>query len=109
MKKILIASLSLLALVSSAFGADIADTAWNDSNLKTLQAFGKADVAKFVNSGRVKSIGSAGDSDATLPDDIQEFTWADLYGDRRYELVMVLKSFNRGAANSLAVYAQEPS
>jgi hypothetical protein len=110
MKKILIAGLGMLALVSAAFGAEIADIAWNQSNIETLRSFGKADVARFLNSGLVARIGSAGDSDDTTPDDIQEFTWADLSGNHQDQLVMVLSSFfSSNAANALAIYRRDSS
>jgi len=109
MKKILMAGLGMLALVSAASGAEIADTAWNQSNIETLRSFGKADVAKFLNSGLVEWIGSAHDGDNTTTNDIQEFTWADLSGDHQYQLVMVLSSFSGNAANSLAIYRRNSS
>ena len=50
MKKILIAVLGILALASGAFAAELADIAWDQSNLETLRSFDKADVARFLDS-----------------------------------------------------------
>jgi hypothetical protein len=109
MKHTFIASLVLLALAGAASAADIAGIAWTESNLPILRSFNKADVAKFVDSGLVKTVGSASGGDKTLPGDIQEFTWADLAGDHNYELVTVLKSYTKNSANAMGIYHREPS
>jgi len=56
MKKMnpLIAILGMLAFASAAFGAEIADISWDQSNLETLRSFDKAAVARFLNSGLVE-------------------------------------------------------
>ncbi len=51
---LLIGILGMLALASAAFGAEIADIAWDQSNLETLHSFDKAAVARFLNSGLVQ-------------------------------------------------------
>ncbi len=69
MKKmlLLIGGLGMLALASAAFGAEIGDISWDQSNLETLRSFDAAAVARFLNSGLVEQtlIASVHGSDAT--------------------------------------------
>lgn len=109
MKKAFIAGLALLVMASVASAAEIGGIAWTQSNLTILRAFTKVDVAKFIDSGLVKTVGSANGGDKTMATDIQEFTWADLAGDHNYELVIVLKSYTKNAANAMGIYHRESS
>ncbi|HTY55942.1 MAG TPA: hypothetical protein VMB26_12100 [Candidatus Binataceae bacterium] len=107
MKKLLMAFFCLLAPASLASASDIAGVAWTQNNLAILRSFTKADVAKFINSGLVKTVGSFDGTNKTKTLDIQEFTWADLTGTHRYQLVVVLKSFNSYASNTMGIYHRD--
>ncbi|MGD0074978.1 MAG: hypothetical protein ABSD31_11640 [Candidatus Binataceae bacterium] len=105
---LLLAILGMLALASGAFGAEIADIAWDQSNLETLRSFDKAAVARFLNSGDL-SPGLPqrwnGDEPDILRDfDIADFTWAKLFGNSRYQLVVVFEPLGSSVVNTIAIY-----
>ena len=115
MKKInsLIAVLGMLALASAAFGAEIVDIAWDQSNLETLRSFDAAAVARFLNSGLVEPpfvapVEENGDFSTAEAGNIQEFTWANLSGNNQYQLVVVFGPLGSGGVNRLSSTAGTP-
>jgi hypothetical protein len=99
-KSSLIALLLLATLISgAAFAGQIDQLKWNQSNIATLRSFDEAAVEKFVNEM------SEGDVHKT----VGEFTWADLAGDGRYELVTTLDLSGRSFFEYLAVYQRDDS
>jgi hypothetical protein len=85
--------------VSFSLAAGIADISWNQSNIATLRGLDEAAVEKFVNEM------SEGDVHKT----VGEFTWADLVGDGRYELITTLYLSGRSFFDYLAVYERDDS
>ncbi len=99
MKKILIATLALMlgfsTGVSSAessddysgetpitTGAEIANRPWNDANIGALRALDQATIEKFYD-----TVGQE-DEDLLVEQYWGGFTWADLAGDGKYELLV---------------------
>ncbi len=110
MKKIAIAVLGMLALASAAFGAEIADIAWDQSNLETLRSFDKAAVARFLESEveklAIDPLPNGRFDENVTAGDIQEFTWANLFGGPRYQLVVVSGPLGSGGVNYLVIYTR---
>jgi hypothetical protein len=97
-KASLIAVLLVATMVSgAAFAAQIDQLAWNQSNIAMLRDLDEAAVEKFVNDL------SEGDVHKT----VGEFTWADLAGDGRYELITTLDLSGRSFFDYLAVYERD--
>ncbi len=82
MKRTLIVTLAmLLSFSSSAVATDIADLAWNESNIETLRQFSKDAIVRFIS--EVPGI------DANVATNhIFYFAFADLVGDGKYELIV---------------------
>jgi len=109
MKKmnLLIAILGMLAFASGAFGAEIGDIAWDQSNIETLRSFDKADVARFLESEVEKlAIDPLNFDENITTDDIQEFTWANLFGGPQYQLVLVSGPLGSSGENFLVIYTR---
>ena len=112
MKKmhLVILILGMLVLASAAFGGEIAEIAWDQSNIETLRSFDSEAIARFLNSGLVEQpVLARADEDSVTAGDIQEFTWANLSGDNQYQLVIVFPSLGSRAVNSLSIYSRDPS
>ena len=117
MKKMtsLIAVLGMLALASAAFGAEIADIAWDQSNLETLHSFDAAAVARFLNSGLVERpfLGRPdeenGEPARVTADEAAEFTWANLSGNNHYQLVVVFPPLGSAGVNNMSIYSRDSS
>jgi hypothetical protein len=103
MKNIVIALFVVLALASHALAAGIADLPWTEPNIENLRTFDKTAVVRFVN----QVSGNEGTILATKEGDIGDFTWADLAGDGKYQLLVVYDVNGRGFFNDLAIYTQE--
>lgn len=98
MKASLIAVLLSVTMISGpAFAGQIDQLAWNQSNIATLRGLDESAVEKFVNEM------SEGDVHKT----VGEFTWADLAGDGRYELITTLDLSGRSFFDYLAVYERD--
>ena len=93
----MIAAILLCALVGAASAAGVADIPWNQSNIAILRGLDKAAVEKLVNDL------SVGDVHKTVGD----FTWTDLVGDGRYELITTLDLSGRAFFDYLAVYERD--
>ncbi len=113
---LLIGILGMLALASAAFGAEIADIAWDQSNLETLHSFDKAAVARFLNSGLVQRpftgrVNPDNDEefDIVRAGDVEGFSWANLSGNNQYQLVVVFQPLGSSGANSMAIYNRDSS
>jgi hypothetical protein len=95
----------IIACSSSAFAGGISDLPWNESNIQTLRALDKSAVVGLLsdlwNDNHPFSIPKARD--------IGEFAWADLAGDRRYELVVTLDVNGRAFFNALMIYSRDSS
>ena len=91
------AVLIILASARLAVAAGIGDVPWNQSNVATLRSFDEAAVENFVNEI------SEGDVHKT----VGEFTWADLAGDGRYQLIATLDLSGRSLFDYLAVYERD--
>ncbi len=103
MKESLLFVLALIfAQPSPARAASIGNTPWEKAHSGALSAFGKADVAQLLTdvTGFALPIKST---------DIGEFTWADLQGDGRLELVATMDVNGRAFFNALFVLWREPS
>ena len=94
MKKILIAGVAIIlvfaSIASSAelSGAEITNLRWNAANIEALRALDKAAVVRLVNHIAESDYSGPGLPGSPLTeDDIRKFTWVDLAGDGRYELV----------------------
>jgi len=96
-----------LGFVSLALAAEIADIAWNESNIERLRAFDKAAVARLV--ADVTGNISGHWPPEVKPRDVGEFTWADLAGDGHYELVTTLDVNGRAFFNALMIYSRDSS
>lgn len=87
MKRLLTAGIATILLFAGVAysagmsGAEIAQLRWNASNIGVLRALNSDAIARLINYVAFKGLEAAGS------DDIREFTWVDLAGDGRYELV----------------------
>lgn len=108
MKYVAILVLGLaLALPSDATAASIVGTSWNKGNLDRLNTIGKADVAQLLTD--VTGFVLHSDCACVKPQDIGEFTWADLRGNGRLELLATLDVNGREFFNTVVIVRQEPS
>jgi hypothetical protein len=82
----------------SATAATISDMSWDHTNLPSLRSLDKAAVARFINDNTTYS------PVPLKPRDIGEFTWADLAGDGRYELVTTIDVNGRAFFDALVVF-----
>jgi hypothetical protein len=99
-KASLIAVLLLATAISGpAFAGQIDQLGWNQSNIATLRHLDEAVVEKFVNDM----------SEGDLHKTVGEFTWEDLAGDGRYELITTLDLSGRSFFDYLAVYERDDS
>ena len=112
---ILAALLGLAVMVpvkggATASAADIAHTAWNQSNIHTLHSFNADDVFEFVdqmkNDPNYDVIATSHGIDSGC---IEGFTWADLAGDHRYRLVVVFAPPGTSPTNILLIYRRSAS
>ena len=111
-RNLLISVLGILALAGTAFGAEIADISWDQSNLETLRSFKEADVVRFLNSGLVEQpfvSFTHGDEESVTARDIEEFTWANLLGNNQYQLVVVFAPIGTSGANAMSIYSRDSS
>src|SRR5579863_4166494 len=92
------------ALILSAHSvcAEIADMPWSQGNIEDLRNFDKTAVAGFINQH------GGGAKLETAPEDVGEYTWADLAGDGKYELLVTL-DVGRQFFNSLVIYRRDAS
>jgi len=98
MKKTLaIAAAILCGLLGTAFAAAIDQLTWDKSNIAILRGLNEAAIEKFVDEL------SEGDVHKT----VGEFSWVDLAGDGRYELVTTLDLSGRSFFDYLAVYERD--
>jgi len=92
----------------------IGAVAWDQANLATLQSFGYADVAEFLEAAGVQW---EGDQDITTNCSpplcrnfhMYGFTWADLAGDGQYHLVVVFEPYGTSDENGLSIFTRGPS
>ena len=91
-----------LALNRSALAADISGLVWDRANIATLRSFGKADVAQLLTA-------ITGFALPVKPADIGEFTWADLQGDGKVELVATMDVNGRAFFNALFILWKDSS
>jgi hypothetical protein len=90
-------SLAIIVLVTGAAfaaAANISDLSWDESNLSKLRSFDKDEIFDFL----VQTKDNVNDEAIVLylglGDDsrcIEGFTWANLAGDHRYDLVVVFE------------------
>jgi hypothetical protein len=103
MKNVLLFVLALVyAQANLAQAASIADTSWDTRNTDALSAFQKADVAQLFTdvTGFALPVKST---------DIGEFTWADLQGNGRMELVATMDVNGRAFFNALFIFWRDSS
>ena len=106
-RNLLISVLGMLAIASAAFGAELGDISWDQSNLETLRSFNEADVARFLESEVEKlAIEPLRLDESVTTDDVQEFTWANLFGGPQYQLVVVSTPLGSAGANFLVIYTR---
>lgn len=92
--------------VSIAYAASVTDIPWEQSNIQTLRGFDKGAVAGFA----TQLLGGfSARADVVAPKDIGEFTWADLAGDGRDELVVTLDANGRAFFNALLIFWRDSS
>jgi hypothetical protein len=89
----------------AANGAKIAEIAWSRSNIDTLHSFNADDVFEFVNQRRddpnYDVIVTSHSDDSRS---IEGFTWADLAGDDKYQLVVVFMPAGTSITNIAVIY-----
>jgi hypothetical protein len=84
----------------------IASVRWDKAHLRTLNTFGKADVAQLLTEeGLILHAACA----CVKADDIGEFTWADLQGNGSLELVATMDVNGRAFFNALFVWWRDSS
>ena len=95
---------------ATASAADIAHTAWNQSNIHTLHSFNADDVFEFVDQmnddPNYDVIATSHGMDSRC---IEGFTWADLAGDHQYRLVVVFAPPGTSFTNVVVIYRRSPS
>jgi hypothetical protein len=95
---------------SPATGAKIADIAWDESNIGRLRSFDNHEVYNFL----VQTKDAVNDEAIRLyvgddPRCIEGFTWTDLAGDHRYNLVVVFEPQGTSLTNTSAIYRRSSS
>jgi len=90
-----------MAMLASgvASAGQIDQLAWNQSNIATLRNLDKAIVERFVNEMSMDDVHKT----------VGEFTWEDLAGNGRYELIVTLDVSGRAFFDYLAVYERDDS
>src|SRR5258708_22501926 len=102
MRKMITLIAGAIILSAHSVYAEIADMPWSQSNIEGLRSFDKPAVARFINEH------GGGAKLETAPEDVGEYTWADLAGDGKYELLMTL-DVGRQFFNSLVIYRRDAS
>jgi hypothetical protein len=117
MKSIFTVGLGLLLILGVArtegtvFAAEIADMAWDESNISTLRSLDKDAVFGFVEQTKtpdanVIKMNMNLDQDSRS---IEAFTWADLAGDHHYELVVAFTPPGTSLSNIAVIYRRSSS
>ena len=108
MKCVLLLVLELtLALPSYATAASMVSSSWDKGNLDSLKMFGRADVAQLLTD--VTGFALHADCACVKPQDIGDFTWADLQGDGTLELVATMDVNGREFFNTLIIFRRDPA
>jgi hypothetical protein len=114
-----IAAAAILALAvvglpktGSCVPTRVSDIAWDQSNLSKLRSFSKDDILDFlvqtkddVNDEAILLYLGLGDDSRC----IEGFTWADLAGDHRYDLVVVFEPQGTSLTTVAAIYRRSSS
>src|SRR6266481_5756990 len=96
------------AQAGHALGAAITDTPWDQGSIETLRTYDKASVAGFL-TGVIGNFSGHGDCSCVKPKDIDEYTWADLQGDGKFELVASMDVNGRAFFDALLIFSRDAS
>jgi hypothetical protein len=96
------------AQAGHALGASITDTPWDQGSIETLRTYDKASVAGFL-TGVIGNFSGHGDCSCVKPKDIDEYTWADLQGDGKFELVASMDVNGRAFFDALLIFWRDAS
>lgn len=94
-------AITVLTLVTTAQAANMADLAWNQSNISTLKKLDRREVADLID-----SIANPQVAPPIASSSIGTFTWNDLAGDGTYQLVMTV-DVGRHFYNALVIYNRD--
>lgn len=97
----------MFAQPGSARAASITSTPWGQGNITVLRAFQKSDIVQLLDN--VTDFGNLHRCACVRPADIGEFTWADLAGDGREELLLTRDVNGRQFFNALDIFWRDNS